>query len=137
MNFENYPTKFSEKEMRPKIIVIISNHSTIFIKTVSSSAKLQFFNYKTYIFTKKKTFGTWQFGKIGVLVNYVIKELKFCKMKRITFTEKSSLKPSISNDLKPHTIPRMRLLKCFVLQHSVIKTKHLRSLVCGIIRGFE
>ena len=30
-----------------------------------------------------------------------------------------------------------RLLKCFVLQHSVIKTKHLKSLVWCVVRGFE
>ena len=31
----------------------------------------------------------------------------------------------------------MRLLKSFVLHQSVIKTKHLRSLVRGIVRNFE
>ena len=31
----------------------------------------------------------------------------------------------------------MRQLKCFVLQHSVIKTKHWISLIRGVIRGFE
>ena len=40
-----------------------------------------------------------------------------------------SLKPSIST----HSKPRTRVLKCFVLHPSVIKTKHLRSLV----QGFE
>ena len=43
------------------------------------------------------------------------------------------LKPSISSHSKPHTMARARLLKCFVLQPSVIKTKHLRRLV----QGFE
>ena len=38
-------------------------------------------------------------------------------------------KPSISTHSKPHTMPCKWLLKCLVLQHSVIKTKHLRSLV--------
>ena len=47
------------------------------------------------------------------------------------------VKPSIFTHSKPHTMPHTRLLKRFVLQHSVIKTKHLRSLVRGIIRGFE
>ena len=47
------------------------------------------------------------------------------------------LKPSISTHSKPLMMPRMRLLKCFVWQHSVIKTKHLRSLVRGVVRGFE
>ena len=40
-----------------------------------------------------------------------------------------SLKPSIFTHSKP--------LKGFVLQHSVIKPKHFRSLVRGIVRGFE
>ena len=35
------------------------------------------------------------------------------------------LKPCISS----HMIARTRLLRCFVLQHIVIKTKHLRNLV--------
>ena len=30
-----------------------------------------------------------------------------------------------------------RLLKCFVLKHSVLKKKHLRSLVRGVVQGFE
>ena len=47
------------------------------------------------------------------------------------------LKPSISTHSNPRTMPRMRLLKCFVLQHSIIKTKHLRSLVWRLLRGFE
>ena len=36
-------------------------------------------------------------------------------------------KPSISTHSKPRTLPRTRLLKCFGLQHSTIKTKHLSS----------
>ena len=47
------------------------------------------------------------------------------------------LKPCISSHSNPHMIARTRLLKCFVLQHIVIRTKHLRNLVWGIIRGFE
>ena len=31
---------------------------------------------KIYNYTKKKPFGTWQFGKIGVLVNLIIQKLK-------------------------------------------------------------
>ena len=48
------------------------------------------------------------------------------------FFEKSYLqflKPSISS----HSKSRTRRLRCFVLEHTVFKTKHLRSL----IRGFE
>ena len=34
-------------------------------------------------------FGTWQFGKIGVLVNFIIQ--KFARLKRIHFAESSGL----------------------------------------------
>ena len=37
--------------------------------------KLQFLNDKSY--TKKKLFGTWQFGKIDVLVNFIIQKFAF------------------------------------------------------------
>ena len=47
------------------------------------------------------------------------------------------LKPSVSTHLKSHLMPSSRLLKCFVLQHNVMKTKHLRSLVQFVVRGFE
>ena len=47
------------------------------------------------------------------------------------------LKPSISSHLKPRTTPRTKLLKCFVLVTLCCKTKHLRSLVQAIVRGFE
>ena len=36
----------------------------------------QFLNDKIYSYTKKKPFGTWQFGKIGVLVNFIIQKKK-------------------------------------------------------------
>ena len=38
---------------------------------VSSFPKL-LLNDKTYSYTKKKLFGTWQFGEIDVLVNFII-----------------------------------------------------------------
>ena len=47
------------------------------------------------------------------------------------------VKPSISTHSKSRTMPHTRLLKCFGLQHSVIKTEHLRSVVRGGIQGFE
>ena len=47
------------------------------------------------------------------------------------------VKPSISSHSKPCMMACTRLLKYFVLQHSVIKTKHLRSLIRGVIRGFK
>ena len=33
----------------------------------------------------KKSFGTWQFGKIGVLVNFVIQKLKSKKLVCLSF----------------------------------------------------
>ena len=48
---------------------------------------------------------------------------------------KLSQKPSISTHSKPRMMPRIRLLKCFVLQ--TIKTKHMRSLIRRLVRGFE
>ena len=52
-----------------------------------------------------------------------------------------TVKPSMSSHSKPHTTPHMipytRLLKCFVLISLCCKTKHLRSLVWGIVQGFE
>jgi hypothetical protein len=29
-----------------------------------------------FLIIQKKTFGTWQFGKIGVLVNFIMQKLK-------------------------------------------------------------
>ena len=43
------------------------------------------------------------------------------------------LKPSISTFPKHYMRHCTRLLKCFVLQHSVIKTKYLRSRVRGVV----
>ena len=51
--------------------------------------------------------------------------------------QQHTLKPGISTNSKPRRRPRTRLLKCFVLQHNVIKTKHLRSLIRVVVRGFE
>ena len=51
--------------------------------------------------------------------------------------QKLIVKPSISTHSKPRTRRHMRLLKCFVLIILCSKTKHLRSLVRGIVRGFE
>jgi hypothetical protein len=48
-----------------------------------------------------------------------------------------NLKPSISSHWKPHTRCCMRRLKCFVLEHSVYKTKHLRRLVRVLVRGLN
>ena len=45
---------------------------------------------------------------------------------------KYTKKASISGRSKPCTRSRARLLKRFVEQHSIIKTKHLRP-----VRGFE
>ena len=40
---------------------------------------------KIQSYTKKKPFGTWQFGKIGVLVNFVIQKLKTKHLVRLSF----------------------------------------------------
>ena len=42
-------------------------------------------------------------------------------------------KRSNSTHSKPFTMARTRLLKCFVLQHSEVKTMHLRSLARGVV----
>ena len=46
-------------------------------------------------------------------------------------------KPSIFTHSKPRTTPHTRVLKCLVLITLCCKTKHLRSLVQGIVQGFE
>ena len=46
-------------------------------------------------------------------------------------------KRSNSTHSKPFTMARTRLLKCFVLQHSIIKTKNSRSLIRCRVQGFE
>ena len=43
----------------------------------------------------------------------------------------------MSSHSKPHMTPQTRLLKCFVLISLCCKTKHLRSLVRAIVKGFE
>ena len=50
---------------------------------VSSFPKL-FLNDKIYSYTKK-LFGTWQFGKIDVLVNFIIQ--KFARLKSKHFSQ--------------------------------------------------
>ena len=64
----------------------------------------------------------------GALYNYVYLWLGIQSFK---------LKPSISTHSKPCMTSRTRLLKCFVLITLCCKTKHLRSLVWAIVRGFE
>ena len=46
------------------------------------------------------------------------------------------LKPSISSYSKSRTMACTRLLKYFVLQHSLMKTKHCKSLVRGVVKDF-
>jgi len=36
-----------------------------------------------YIYKEKLAFGTWQFSKIGVLVNFIIKDWRFCKIAKL------------------------------------------------------
>ena len=38
---------------------------------------------KFRVVQKKKPFEPWQFGKIGVLVNFIIDKLKFCKITQV------------------------------------------------------
>ena len=45
--------------------------------------------------------------------------------------------PRLKSSISTHSKLRMRLFKCFVLIILCCKTKHLRSLVWGIIQGFE
>ena len=42
-------------------------------------------NDKIYSYTKKKLFGTWQFGKIDVLINFIIQ--KFARLKSKQFSQ--------------------------------------------------
>ena len=50
-----------------------------------------------------------------------------------------NLKPSIYSDSHSnlHTRSPMRRLKCFVLEHSVFKTKHMRCLVWSFVRDYK
>ena len=50
------------------------------IKRVSSFPKL-FLNDKIYSYIPKKLFDTWQFGKIDVLVNFIIQKFERLKSK--------------------------------------------------------
>ena len=59
--------------------------------------------------------------------------LGFC----IHIITNTNIKPSISSQSKPCTMTCIRLLKCFVLNTLFSKTKHLRSLVQVIVRGFD
>jgi hypothetical protein len=63
--------------------------------------------------------------------------LKFPNYSKLKPSISSHSKPSISSHSKPCTRSHTRCLKCFVLEHSVFKTKHLRCLVSDIIQGFE
>ena len=50
---------------------------------------------------------------------------------------KSCLKPSSSSKSKTHMRPRTWHVKYFDLEYSVFKTKHLRHLLRGLVRGFD
>ena len=64
-------------------------------------------------------------------LGWIYYDLEIVLHKKQNLDVSDNYKPIISIHLKPCT----RLLKCSVLQHSVIKTKHLRSLVQGIVQG--
>ena len=40
-------------------------------------------------------FETWQFGKISVLVNFIIQELKFCKTSKHSFVSVSLVRDNL------------------------------------------
>ena len=48
-------------------------------KKLSNFSKLLVLNAK-FTIIQTKTFGNWKFGTIGVLVNFTIPKLKFCKI---------------------------------------------------------
>ena len=52
---------------------------------VSSFPKLSLNDKITVMYTKKPLFGTWQFGKIDVLVNFIIH--KFARLKSKYFSQ--------------------------------------------------
>ena len=82
-----------------------------------------------------------KFGSTGVkLFHEVFKGSLSSKiqMKYVAQTNSSNLlKPSNSSHSKTRMIVCMRLLKCFVLQNSLIKAIRLRSLIQGVVEGFE
>ena len=46
----------------------------------------QFLSDKIHSYTKKKPSDTWQFGKVSVLVNFIIKKLKSKHLVCLTFS---------------------------------------------------
>jgi hypothetical protein len=65
-------TGFFEKE--------ILSFSQLFLSQEKLRQRIQLLNDKIYSYMKKKPIGTWHFGKIGVSVNLMNQELKFCKI---------------------------------------------------------
>ena len=47
------------------------------------------------------------------------------------------LQPSSSSHSKPCKRSPMRPITCFVLENCVFKKKHFRSLIKGLVQGFE
>ena len=68
----------------------------------------QFLSDEIYSYTKIKPFGTWQFGKIGVLVNFITQKLK---SKHLAISVFSGQRFFWGNERKyfPH-IPRLTTL---------------------------
>ena len=76
----NYRKKCLQIFQRPRVFwKYLFFQRTWHNKKLSKFSKLQFW---LIIFTKK-SFGTWQFGKIGILVNFSIPKLKFCKVAQL------------------------------------------------------
>ena len=103
------------------------------INTLSTPEKLPLHNELKYILKENLYFNNLAFSRVAlsILINTWNNHLTIFHKKM------SHHKPSISSHSKPRTRSRTKLLKCVALQHSIIKTTHLRSLIQGLIRGFE
>ena len=89
---------------------------------LSSISKLQFLKAKIYSCSEKKPFGTWQYFKIGVLINFTIKELKYCKI-ALFFVYVSSLMRS-----KSERIEKKSMTEKFSLTHlSFVLSKRMKQ----------
>ena len=105
----------------------------LLIKSYSLICKIVTNSYNGQTLLQKCTFGDFT-SQVGLLSSSLTYQDLNMENLDVHISAKSFLvKPSIST----HSKPRTRLLKCFVLQHNVIKTKHLRSLIRGVIRVFE
>ena len=143
-------SQFYVKELFSKDLTIILWNSSIKRHKLITHFSLLPWAAQTEDFGFQNVFINQLYIKLGVTLP-LCKEYHFCSfevsLKRSLYLEKQccwihiwsclNLKPSIFSHSRPCKVPPMRLLICFVLQHSAIKTKHLRSLVRDIVQGFE